>query len=823
MDTSASVTFGDLLRRYRLAAGLTQEELAERAHLSPRAISDLERGARNRPWRDTIQLLATALKLEPAERAQLEGAARQASHPAPGVAGREAREGGTTPGHNLPVPMTSFVGREREIAQVRQRLATTRLLTLTATGGSGKTRLALQVAADVSEQFPDGVFFVPLAPISPGTSVLPPIAQVVGVKESADRSLSEHLAEALRGRQMLLVLDNFEHVAAAAGDVAALLGACPGLKVLVTSRSPLHLQGEHESLVPPLSIPDRDHLAHPAQTLASEAVRLFVERARAVRPDFNVTDQNVATVVEICRRLDGLPLAIELAAALVKALPVEDLAARLGEQLRLLTRGSRGADPRQQTLRATFDWSYNLLAAPERSVFRRLAVFAGGFPLAAADFVCVGDDVNEWEVLPLLIELVDKSLVEMRERDGVARYHLLEPLRQYGWDRLVEAGEADVVRDRHRDWCLALVEQGEPGRVEDRSLAWVERIESEQHNVRVALAFCVERDVQIGLRLVAGMSTFWWHRSLAAENERWIDLLLARATEATPLRVNALFDTAMRAAGRGDYLRATSRAEEALRVARDMGENGWIGAALGQLGRRAADRGDYVHACELCEEGLGLARQTGSLSRIVNQLSALGDVTLAADDLARAREAYSELIELSTKLGDRAWIAWGYANQGAIAHATGDAAQARALLEKAVEGLRDAGHRPGLSYSLASLGYVVGMAGDEVRALALLCESLVLLRELGHLVRAARTLCFLGILAVRQGAFARGVRLFGAAEAVCGYYRVWLDPVQRTDLEASVASARAALGEETFASAWAEGQAMTLEQAVAYALEEDGD
>lgn len=832
MSASEPTTFGPWLRQRRRALDITQAELARQVGYAESTLRKIE-ADELRPSKELAVRLAERLGIASAEHETFVRFARGGSRgivpPVPVAA--DAVPGpidlDPSPRDNLPVPLTSFVGREVELGTVSALLADTHLLTLTGTGGCGKTRLALQLAMTLGDRYPDGVILVELAPVADPAAVPLAIARALSLREVAGEAPIDTIARRLVPRHALLVVDNCEHlIPAAAETIEVLLRRCPRLTILATSREVLRVAGEVRWRVPSLAVPDADNLsaigADPSALGRFEAVRLFVDRARAILPPFALTADNARAVAQICRRLEGMPLALELAAARLAVLDPDQIARRLDDQFRLLTGGARTVVPRHQTLRATIDWSHDLLTEPERQLFRRLAVFAGGFPLDAAEQVCGGGGMDSGAILDLLGALVEKSLVQIdRPPRGGVRYRLLDPLRQYGWERLVAAGEGDAVRDSHRDWCLALVARRAPGGVEDVSPAWIAQIEPEQDNMRAALAWCLERDVETGLRLAVGLHTFWWHRGFAAENERWVDNLLTRATAPTESWFQALYDSADHARDRGDLDAAIVRAEEGLRAARGIGDNYRIGSALVRLGSYAIDQGNPVRGCALVEEGLALFRQFGSPTDVAGCLGSVWGATYRSGDYERARDACHEMIELSARLGDPAWVAFGQGCQGAIAFATGEVAAARVLLEKGVGGLRAVGHRPGLSYHLASLGHVVGATGDDARARALLGESLALLRDLGHRDRAARTLCFLGILAIRQGAFARGVRFVGAAEAIYRFYRATLDPSQRADLDARIASAREALGEDACATAWTEGGAKTLDVAVTLALSED--
>jgi len=543
--------FAGRLRRLRLDAGLTQEALAERAGLGVRTVQALEEGE-NWPHRTTVLRLARALGLTPGAEAPFVAAGRPPARPRRPVtaSGAEAAPP-RRPAHNLPLQLTSFVGRDRERAGVRRLLATSRLVTLTGPGGVGKTRLALRVAADVLPEYPHGVWLAELAVLADPARVPQAVAAAAGVPEDPARPLLAVLADALRPRRLLLLLDNCEHLVGACARLAdALLRACPGLTVLATSREPLSIAAEAAWPVPPLAVPDAGKPPPGGTAARYEAVRLFRDRAAAARPTFRLTRRNAPAVAQLCARLDGLPLALELAAARVRVLPVAELAARLEDRFRLLTGGSRAAPARQQTLRATLDWSYDLLSEPERALFRRLAVFAAGWTMAAAEAVGAdadGQGIAPGEVLDLLTGLLDKSLVTADEQpDGTARYRLLETVRQYAQERLAAGGEAEVVQRRHAAFFLGLAEAAAPELLGGRQTAWLDRLEREHDNLRAALEWLTERGaVEAGLRLGNAVGPFWLTRGYLQEPRERLERLLALpGAEGTSLRARVLVGTA---------------------------------------------------------------------------------------------------------------------------------------------------------------------------------------------------------------------------------------------------------------------------------------
>jgi predicted ATPase len=614
--------------------------------------------------------------------------------------------------NNLPRQLTSFVGRERELAQVRRLLAAAPLLTLTGVGGCGKTRLALQAAADALEAYPDGVWLVELAPLADPALVPQAVAAALGVREEPGRPLAATLTDALTPKRLLLVLDNCEHVLEACARLAdALLRACPRLRVLATSREALGIGGETAWRVPSLTLPDAEHPPPIGALLQAEAVRLFIDRALAVRPTFRVTDANAPAVAQICRRLDGIPLAIELAAARVRVLPPGQLLARLEDRFRLLTGGGRTALERHRTLRAAVDWSYDLLTAQEKTLFNRLAVFAGGWTLEAAEAVCAGDGIESSEVLELVTHLADKSLLVVDEQpDGTARYRLLETLRQYARERLAARGEADRIAGEHAAYYLGLAaEVLHEGNRSDRRDAQVGGLRPEFDNLRAALRSCVARgDTARGWQLGAVLGDLWSYWSYfghPTEGRARLAELMALPTSDGPreasLRAQLLNLAADLAHTQGDFAAVRSYRTEELAIHRQLGNRAGAAYALNALGLAAREEGDLASARRLLQESLAAYRALGDRHGTALTLGRLGTVALAAGDLDTARPLFEESGAIWRAAGNSLLVGWSRLNQGLLELECGNPTGARAAAVESLRLFQGEGHEHALLHSLS--------------------------------------------------------------------------------------------------------------------------
>jgi predicted ATPase/class 3 adenylate cyclase len=727
------------------------------------------------------------------------------------------------PRHNLPLALSSLIGREADQGEVLALLAEARLVTLTGTGGVGKTRLALAVAAELVDQYPDGVWLAELAALAESELATGAVAQALGVREEPGRPLTATLIAHLKAKRLLLVLDNCEHLVGACAALAgALLRACPGLRILATSREGLEIAGEHRYRVPSLSVPDPRHLPPPELTGSYEAVRLFVARATERRPYFGLTPQNARMVAAVCARLDGIPLAIELAAARVGSLSVEGIAARLDDRFRLLTGGARDALPRQRTLRAALDWSYDLLSEAEQALLDRLSVFAGGWTLTAAEVVGAGEGVEDWGVLDLLGSLVHKSLVQAEERaGGELRYALLETVRQYGLERLAAAGGAPAVRDRHLAHFLALAAEAEPHLTGAGQMEWLARLEGEHDNLRAALSWArAQADGERGLRLAAALCWFWYMRGDLSEGRGWLAEALARASTApAALRATALNGAGNLASDQGEYGQAEVLYEQALALRRELGDTRGIAGSLSNLAGVAERRGDYGRAVPLFEEALTLARVSGDTLGIAKTLGNLGLALGQQGDIEREAALFEEALALFRALGDTMSIAGALDNLGQVAFQQGAYERARALHEEALALFRALEAKRGIAGSLTNLGAVAEREGAYGRATALSRESLLLNRAIGAEEQVVEGLQTMVLVAAARGQATRATQLAGAAGALREALDVPMRPHQQPIFTQAVQAIRMALGEEAFAAAWAEGQALALEEAVALALE----
>jgi predicted ATPase/class 3 adenylate cyclase len=752
---------------------------------------------------------------------------------------------------SLPVPPTALVGRKDEVVQIGKllRREDVRLVTLTGPGGTGKSRLSIHVAARLRDVFGGGVFFVSLAPISDPMLVLPTIAQVLGIRDGAGQALTVRVVETLQRRPVLLVLDNFEQVVGAAGQVADLLASCPLLKVLVTSREVLHVRAEHEFAVPPLALPDPARLPRLAALARFSSVALFMQRVQAVKPEFRLTTANAREVAEICVRLDGLPLAIELAAARMKLLSPQALLARMGQLLTLLTGGARDVPTRQQTLRNTISWSYHLLNAQQQRLFRWLSVFVGGCTLQAAEAVCAGtgDEMND------IASLIDKSLLRSIEQTGEdseePRLLMLETIREYGQELLASGGEATDAREAHADYFLRLSEEAVPALDGPLLTSWLDRLEQEHDNLRAALHWLLEAGLPVmALRLCSALERFWVVRGYRNEGLTFLERALGASAAVEPsVRAKALLVAARLSFMQSDYDRGKALAQESLALFRELGDKRGIALSLNRLGIAAWRRADFSTARVLMEEDLVLYRELGNPDRIAWSLFALGLLNIKQGEYTRASASFEEGLALFRRLdnkrgiaasltqmaaalfvsqgdqtmvypllaqglsldrevGDKEGMAVSSLLLGSVALKQGDVATARTRVEEGLFLYREMGYREGIAEALSLLGKVEAARGDLTFARTLYEESLTMARELGQRELIAAGLEGLARTIAAQGDPAQAARLWGTAEALREALGAPLHPVERSDYDPAVAAVRDQLGEGTFISTWQEGR-----------------
>jgi predicted ATPase/DNA-binding XRE family transcriptional regulator len=819
LETPADPAIGPLLAQYRGGANLTQEALAERAGVSVRTIQALERGG-TRPQRDTLARLAQALALDAAQRASLAGPAPQAQSAIPPPVAAPTVSLGA-----LPVPVTALLGRADAVVAAGALLqgAAGRLLTLSGPGGVGKTRLAVQVARSVQEHYADGVAFADLSPLREGQLVPAAIAAALGVREQGRQPLHEALVAHLRERQVLLLLDNAEQVLeAVAEEVAALRAACPGLRLLVTSRTVLRVQAEQVYPVPPLALPDPSSQMAPEALGEVPAVALFVQRARAVRPDFALTPQNAMAVAALCARLDGLPLAIELAAARVGVLPPATLLARLDRALAVLTGGPRDLPERQQTLRHTISWSHELLPPAEQALFRRLSVFAGGCTLAAAEAMAALQGRGSEDVLAGVEALADHSLLQSGEQpDGEFRLWMLETIREYGLEQLADSGEEAAVRERHATFFLALAEEAEPHLRSAERESWLERLHREADNLRLALSWSAEEPQRagLGLRLAAALTWFWRFYGWLQEGRSWLETMLAHTDGAdrTAARAKALYGVGILAWYQGDLAGAAVGAEASVALFAAGGDTSDHAAALRLLGLIRLGQGDAAAARRLLEDSCNLFQELGDVWGEALTVYRLGLALTELGDPA-ARGCYAHSLALFRQVGDPLGVAVVLNALAVATAAQGDEAAALALIAESLPLAREATERWDLARLLLNAGTLWLRQGDVEQAQEVLAESLGLWRESGHRAGMALNLAGLGGVAAARGEAKRAGWLFGAAQRLYPASGPGVTALIDADLDQRIAAARASLDAAPFAAGWAVGQALSLEDAIGEAL-----
>jgi predicted ATPase/class 3 adenylate cyclase len=765
--------------------------------------------------------------------------------------------------NNLPQQVTSFVGREAEIAEIENLLGKTRLLTLTGSGGCGKTRLSLQVAAQMMDSFPDGVWNVELAPITDPELAVQTVATVLGLKEEPHQSILETLIEHCKTRRLLMILDNCEHLLAACANLAdRIIRQCPSVVVLASSREALGVAGELSYRVPSLSMPDPKEMPTPQNLLQYESVRLFSARAQFYQPEFQITESNAQALASICYRLDGIPLAIELAAARCRSMSVDEINKRLDQRFRLLTGGSRTALPRQQTLRSLIDWSYGLLTDQEKALFCRLCVFPGGWSLEAAEEICAGEGIEDYEVMDLLTSLVDKSLVRPEERAGATRYRMLETIRQYARDKMLESGAGETWRDNHLVYYTKLAEESVSELFTTNPQAALDLAEAEHDNFRASIAWSTEReaDCDAGLRIALAISRYWQWRGHIEEGRGWLaGTLKDRSVQSKKLRARhlyalstldnfhggdqserayaeealalfreiedkegeclSLWALAIKTQGRGDLVDAKEFFEEALAISRSCGFRVQTANNLMHLGNNAIHRGDYPAARSLLEESVAISREIGQPPTLAGALNFLGGCAEDMGDLDTAYSLYSESLSIHQKIGVLHGVCGSLVNLAGIAAARGDLAQAGPLFEEALAISRKIVFRGMVAHILGKQSRMSLLLGDLAAARAQLYESLTVRRDIANKDGIADALEGFAELASATNSPLFAARLWGAAQRLREEIGAPLSPRLAQLYENHYAAAREASGDhKAFEHAWQEGSAMDMDQAVALAL-----
>ncbi len=865
---SEEISFGKWLHQRRRRLDLTQQELADQVGCARITLSRIEAGTL-KPSKELALILLEKIGIPKQERSQW-------LHFARGLSGYplEPTDYSTKrPPTNIPIPLTSFIGREKEQEEVINLINKHRLVTLTGSGGVGKTRLALQVGGELSDSFANGVWFVELSPLNDSGLVPQTVLTTLGLIERQGKSIWQMLQDFLRERNLLIILDNCEHLIEACAKLAKeLLSHCPTLKILATSREALGVEGEMAWRVPSLSSPDPVKTSGLEQLIQYESVRLFIDRASLANPNFNVNKENAPAIVQICQRLDGIPLAIELAAPKISILSVEQISNRLGDRFRLLTAGSHAVLERHQTLRATIDWSYNLLSPNEQVLFRRLSVFTGGWTLEAAESVCADEDTTTQnalkaeDILELLGQLVNKSLVMTDERSGEIRYRLLETIRQYAYEELLKSGDASKAQEHYLDFFVKLSEEVELKLMGKDQLIWFDRLEYEMDNTRAVLEWSLKNEHAVdGLRLAGALWRFWDVRNHRNEGrERLAALISHPGTMAqTRERAKALYAAGILADIQNDHATAGAFYSEGLEISRKLGDKratGYFLLGMAQIWTRYGGGGNK-NTRQFLDESFAIFRELGDRWGIALTLEGVGAAALEQGDLATAGSRRAESITIYRELGDKISLSfalvrlaymmqlqgnydravmsceeslglyremghkWGIAFSlnmlGEVIRWQGNYSQAKALYEESLAISREIGDKDRIAVSFHNLAYVSHHQGDYPQAVALFGKSLILSQEVGDTLLTAACISGLAGEAQTMGYPKRAARLFGAAQALfdAGGNRFFAlaDQIER---QRNLTAIRAQLDEATFQSAWAEGKAMTMDQAIEFAMDE---
>ncbi|MGA2505550.1 MAG: tetratricopeptide repeat protein [Anaerolineales bacterium] len=863
-------SFGYWLKRKRKARDLTQAELANQVFCSLATIRKIEAQER-RPSRIIAERLAEVFDIPQKDREAFLQFARGIRESVLGETINNSSWHNLPPTHrnNIPVPPTSFIGREKDLKEIFRLLERNRLVTVTGPGGVGKTRLVIESSKNLFDKIKDGVYWVELGAINDETLIPQAIARALGVFEIPGSSLDELVFNFINQKELLLVLDNCEHLIGPCAEVAdRLLGSCPNLKILTTSREALGLEGEMIWPVPILPLPVVQHISLVDLLMEYDGIRLFVERASAVKPDFRLNEQNARFVVQVCQRLDGMPLAIELAAVRTRMMSVEEIAKHLDDRFTLLTTGSRTAFPRHRTLRAAIDWSYELLSETERILFYRLSIFTGGFNLDAAEEVATGGKLGKTEIIDLLGQLINKSLVMVRQRTkdlaSETRYEMLETIHAYALERLDESGEGYQVRQRHRDYFVAFAEDAVPKLKGAQQLDWLERLEAEHDNLRSVLAWTMEtKDAAATLGLAGKLSYFWDRRSYLSEGRLWLERGLTIVNESTPtsLHAEALFQAAWLARAQGDFIKAHKFIEESIALWQTFETGGRQGLSLAKvllgnlymdegdpirarnltedcvvffrkqkdiwnlawslckLGRVIRDQEDYALAWSYLEESVALWRQQEDAWGLADALHNLGLVAYRQGNYATAYSLFEEDLMIQRKLGNKRMIAYSSHCLGLVILAQGDIDKARPFFDQGLVLFREVGDKSGIALTLQYQGLFAHIDGEEARAQSLFEDGLRLARETGPRWLSSNYLLWLANVAATLGQLERATWLCSAAKTQLVLSSSFWDAFECSCYEHIMALTHKSLGEDVFTLAQAKGQALTLDQAIALALD----